>query len=263
MNTIIDIVDQVGSRISLAKPAKRIVSLVPSLTELLFDLELEKHIVGRTKFCIFPLNKIKNINVVGGTKDVKVEVVKDLNPDLIIANKEENLKETVSELRRSSTVYTSNISSLHSATAAIEDIGQLTNQKIKASELIESIESNFAKLNTNNNYNKPCIYLIWKDPYMTIGKDTFIYDMLQYAGFKSMIKDCRYPIISIEDIEQSNAEYILLSSEPYPFKQKHLNELKKKMPSKKIILVDGTYFSWYGSRIKHAPNYFKNVLRSI
>lgn len=262
VNTTIRILDQVGNLVSLDKPANRIVSLVPSLTELLFDIDLEESIIGRTKFCIFPDDKVKNKQVIGGTKDVKIEVIKDLKPDLVIANKEENHKETVDELRKFTSVYTSNISSVHSAVAAIEDIGTLTNRENKSFQLIENIENEFGKLR-NQNDAKTCIYLIWKDPYMTIGKDTFIYEMLQYAGFKSVILDYRYPTISLEEIEASDAKYVLLSSEPYPFKQKHLDELQEKMPSKRFILVDGTYFSWYGSRIKYAPMYFNDALGDI
>lgn len=261
VNTTIRITDQLGFPITLSAPATRIISLVPSLTELLFDLGLGDRIIGRTKFCIFPESGVQSVEVIGGTKNVNIEKIQRLNPDLIIANKEENIKDTVRELSALFPVYTSNISTLHSALHAIEDIGILTKKENTAQTLINDIEVQFSNLDEHLAKKRKCIYLIWKDPYMTIGKDTFIYQMLKYAGFDSVIDDFRYPTLTIKDIRNSDAEHILLSSEPFPFKQKHIEYFEEVFPNKKIHLVDGTYYSWYGSRIKHAPSYFKKGLR--
>jgi ABC-type Fe3+-hydroxamate transport system substrate-binding protein len=121
-------------------------------------------------------------------------------------------------------------------------------------------KNEFSGLPTQQDAGKRVCYLIWKDPYMTIGGDTFIHNMLQHAGFENIFQDKkRYPKTSLEELNQLSFEYLFLSSEPFPFKQKHADELQELLPGKKIILVDGEIFSWYGSRLIKAPAYFKQL----
>ncbi len=254
--------DQLGESIDLKHVPKRIVSLVPSQTELLFDLGLENKIVGRTKFCIHPTSKIEQIKRVGGTKNLNIEVIKSLVPDLIIANKEENVLEQIKELKSFCPVYTSDIKNVEEAFDMMRCIGAIINVEQQAESLIQSIIQSFSRL---NDFEKiKVVYLIWQNPMMTVGGDTFINQLLEKAGMENVFGDKnRYPKISVEEIKVSNADYILLSSEPFPFQEKHLKEIEKLFPTQKIILVDGEMFSWYGSRMKFAANYFLQLRHSM
>jgi len=220
--------DQSGKIISLTAAPSRIVSLVPSQTELLYDLGLEAAVAGITKFCIHPPQWFKNKKRIGGTKSVHIEQVKALEPDLIIANKEENVKEQVDELAKDFPVWTSDISNLEQALQMISAIGDITHTSIKAQALIAAINNRFAQL-TIQKTNTRTAYLIWQHPYMSIGGDTFIHDMLTRCGFENI------------------------------FKKEHLTELQKQLPSTKILLADGEMFSWYGSRLLLAPAYFESL----
>ncbi len=251
----------------LIHPARSIISLVPSQTELLYYFGLDDETIGITKFCIHPLVWYRNKIRVGGTKTVDVKRIINLKPDLIITNKEENVREQVEALAAHFPVWITDVNNLQNALNMIADIGQLTNRETTALELIEQIKINFSHLNNApllsqiQNSQLPACYLIWKDPYMTVGFDTFIHDMMQRAGFKNIFETKpRYPQITLNDIKAANCKFLLLSSEPYPFKQKHLDELQQQLPSIKIILVDGEMFSWYGSRLLKAPGYFKSLM---
>lgn len=242
----------------------RIVSLVPSLTELLINLGLENELVGRTKFCIHPADKVKSIPKIGGTKNVRISAVKALNPDLIIANKEENTKGDVELLRDISNVHLTDITNFSDALDSIIQIGILTNREEETHVLVNKIKNKFAKLDIPGNTQKSVCYLIWKDPLMTIGNDTYIHDMLNKSGFHNAFGDqTRYPIISAKDIQKVKPAYIFLSSEPFPFKEEHLAEFSTLFPSSKVVIVDGEYFSWYGSRMVAAADYFINLVKGL
>ncbi|MDQ3395489.1 MAG: helical backbone metal receptor [Bacteroidota bacterium] len=250
--------DQLGNEVHLDKIPNRIISLVPSQTELLFDLGLNEEIVGITKFCIHPPSKVKKIAKIGGTKNFNFEKINSLHPDLIIANKEENYKEGVLQLSQSFPVWVSDIKDLDEAYTMIEGIGSITDKSSAASEIIGRIKKDLEAIKINKK--KKALYLIWKNPYMSIGGDTFINQMLEYAGFENLLnKSRRYPQISPEEIAFMAPEYILLSSEPYPFKEKHINEFQKISPKSKIMVVDGEMFSWYGSRLQYSAKYFKEL----
>lgn len=253
--------DQLNRTIELADYPKRIVSIVPSQTELLFDLGLQETVVGITKFCIHPNEWFKTKTRVGGTKKVNIAKVVALQPDLIIANKEENLKEDIEALEHIAPVWISDIKTLGDALQMIGSIGELVNEKQQANTLIKAISTEFKTLKVLKNLQGlTCCYLIWNNPYMTVGGDTFINDMFQYCGLINVFANkVRYPIVSIEDIQNASPAMVLLSSEPYPFKQKHIDELQQYLPNSKIILVDGEMFSWYGSRLLKSANYFKEL----
>lgn len=247
----------------------RIISLVPSITLLLFDLGLETSIVGRTKFCIHPNDKILKIPTVGGTKNIDIPKIKALQPTLIFAAKEENEKDDIQTLQKEFNVVVFDVKKLEDNYKMTAKIGKLTKSEAKANEIIEHTKSNFLKLNStiqqSTNTTLSTLYLIWRKPYMTIGKDTFIHAMLETLGLKNMFAhQTRYPIINnLQTSYFANCKLVLLSSEPYPFIEKHIAEIQQQVPNAKILLVDGEYFSWYGSKMRDAPAYFQELLNKI
>lgn len=252
--------DQTGRTISLPNIPRRIVSVVPSQTELLHYLGLNEQVIGITKFCIHPDEWFRTKTRIGGTKQLSLEKIYALQPDLIIANKEENVKEQVEALSAHFPVWVSDVNNLADACDMIVSIGEVTGKAAAATALADSIRGAFSSIPRITPI--PTAYLIWKDPYMSIGHDTFIHDMLQRCGFDNIFADrTRYPAVSIEEL--AVADLILLSSEPYPFAQKHIDALSTQLPGKKIILVDGEMFSWYGSRLLQAPAYFEQLQLSL
>ncbi len=242
---------------------KRIVSLVPSQTELLYDLGLDGEVLGITKFCIHPNEWFRNKTRIGGTKNIDIEKIRALGPDLIIANKEENVKEQIWALETVAPVWVTDVNNLEDALEMIEMIGTLVGRKQKAERLTEQINLRFTQSPTPNPQLRTC-YLIWREPYITIGGDTFIHDMMKRCGLRNVFESgTRYPTIDIEQIKDSNCELVLLSSEPYPFKEKHINELRSPIPASKFLLADGEMFSWYGSRLLKAVDYFSALQKQI
>jgi len=240
---------------------QRIVSLVPSQTELLHYFNLELETVGITKFCLHPKEWYRTKVRVGGTKTVNLSTIKKLNPDLIIANKEENVKEQIEELANHFNVLVTDVNNFEDALLMIKNIGALTGKSTQAISLIEKINTEFEKIILPHAPIKTA-YLIWNKPYMTIGGDTFINDILLKGGFQNIFaNETRYPEITVDQLKTKNCELVLLSSEPYPFKQKHVDELQLQLPGVKIMLADGEMFSWYGSRMLYVPEYLKSVSR--
>ncbi|QBO57239.1 ABC transporter substrate-binding protein [Chryseobacterium salivictor] len=235
----------------------KIISLVPSITETLFDFGLTAdEVIGRTKFCIHPLNLVRNVEIIGGTKNLNIEKIKSLQPDLIIANKEENEKLQVEELMKYFKVWVTDIETLEDNQNFISELGSLLNKEISAQNFNQKINSVFNDIKVS--LPKKIAYLIWKNPYMTVGSDTFINEVLQKSGFENLFKNRkRYPEISVEELKE--ADLIFLSSEPFPFQQKHIDELQKEMPTKEIILVDGEAFSWFGTHLMKVDNYLKDL----
>ena len=254
--------DQMQRTVRLEAIPKRIVSLVPSQTEFLFDLGLENEVVGITKFCIHPEAWFRSKTRIGGTKTVNIEKVKALKPDLIIANKEENTQATIEALEKIAPVWISNIFTLNDAFEMMQQVGEICGKSQKADEILQSIQNQFETFENpfRSNYSKPkVIYLIWKNPYLIAGKNTFIDNMLQRCGLENLTQIERYP--QWKPLESEAPDYILLSSEPFPFKQKDLDELQNQFPQAKILLVDGELFSWYGSRLKLSVAYFKMLFK--
>ena len=242
---------------------KRIISLVPSQTELLSDLGLQAETVGITKFCVHPNTWFKTKTRIGGTKTINFKTIDRLQPDIIIVNKEENVKAQIEQLALKYPVWLTDVNNLEEALQMIGDIGVLTGKENAALSIIDQINIAFAAV---PKIEKPVktAYLIWQKPYMTIGGDTFINNMLTHCGFENVFADkTRYPEISINDLLIANCPLLFLSSEPYPFKQKHLDELKLLLPQTSIRLVDGEFFSWYGSRLLKAPEYFNKLINSV
>lgn len=244
------------------KKYSRIISLVPSQTELLFDLGLDEEVVGITKFCIHPKSWFETKTRVGGTKQLNMETIHSLKPDLIIANKEENVKEQVEELAKDYDIWVTDINNLSDATQMIQDIGEMTHTEEKAYQIQKEILQTFAALSkTTTQFKRPkAAYFIWKDPYMVAAGDTFIHEMLFYCGIENVFaKETRYPEVDLKSLKARKCSLILLSSEPYPFKEKHQQEIEALLPGIPVLLVDGEMFSWYGSRLSLAAAYFEKL----
>lgn len=250
--------DQMGREVIINYPPKRIVSIVPSQTELLFDLGLDEEVIGMTKFCIHPIEKFATRAKVGGTKKLRIDQIRALNPDLIIGNKEENNQTEVELLMKEFPVWMSDIHNLEEAILTISQIGEIVNREPEAGYLNHLINTGFTDLQTlavSKGISQQVSYLIWKDPYMVAGRNTFIDDILKKIGLNNVIKQARYPEIELSQLKTKNCELVFLSSEPYPFKQKHIDEIQSLIPNAKVMLVDGEMFSWYGSRLVKAINY--------
>lgn len=255
--------DQLEHVISVPYPPQRIISLVPSQTELLFDLGLDKEVIGITKFCIHPSDKFKSTTKIGGTKTLNLQKIRDLKPDLIIGNKEENEQGQIEELLKEFPVWMSDIQVLDDAVEMIRHIGTLTNHERSARLITDEITGCFRELCPNNMAEIKIAYFIWKDPYMLAGRNTFIDDIINRAGFKNVLSLERYPELSMEQIKGLKPDVIFLSSEPYPFKDKHVQEMKGLFPDSKVTIVDGELFSWYGSRLLKTPGYLKFLRHHI
>jgi len=255
-----EITDMMGNRVVLNGQPKRIVSLVPSQTELLYDLGLDEEVVGITKFCVHPDQWFRSKKRVGGTKTVHIDIVKALQPDLVIANKEENTKEQIEELSGLFPVWVSNIQTVGDGLKMISELGALVGKAEAAQSLVEEINSGFAHL-TKAATLKRVAYFIWRNPWMSVGGDTFISDMIKTIGWQNVLAHkVRYPEIALEELVDIAPELVLLSSEPYPFKEAHIAEIKAVLPNSEVLLVDGEMFSWYGSRMARAVSYFERLI---
>ncbi|MHA6247104.1 ABC transporter substrate-binding protein [Pontibacter sp. CAU 1760] len=252
-----------GHHITLPQLPQRIVSLVPSQTELLFDLGLADRVVGITKFCIHPKEAAQQKTIIGGTKNFHLDTIAKLQPDLIIGNKEENYQEGIEALQQKYPVWISDIYTLEDALHMIQQVGQLTGTATRAEELVVQIKEGFEVIEPL----QPSIntaYFIWRKPYMAVGNQNFIDHMLQRYGFQNVFAAlARYPEISPEALKEANPQLILLSSEPYPFKEKHVREFQELCPQATVVVVDGEMFSWYGSRLLQASSYLQLLVGSI
>jgi ABC-type Fe3+-hydroxamate transport system substrate-binding protein len=249
--------DQMNQTIRLGEYPKRIVSLVPSQTELLFDLGLEEEVVGITKFCIHPNHWFQTKTRVGGTKNIHIDKVRALQPDLIIGNKEENTKEDIEALSEIAPVWMSDIYTLEDALSMIGSVGDLTNKADQANTIVTKIKQGFNEFNLSVKSSK-VVYLIWKNPFMVAAKQTFIDDILNRIGFENFFTEERYPKWDLS--REEKPPFIFLSSEPYPFNEQDIKDLQQKFPESQVKLVDGEYFSWYGSRLIKAIPYFRELL---
>lgn len=250
--------DQMGITIQLNELPQRIVSLVPSQTELLFTLGLGNRVVGITKFCIHPDKWYRTKTRVGGPKKLKLDKIKALHPDLIIGNKEENSKDEIEALREIAPVWISDIFSLNDNHTMIREIGKMCGTLEKSEDIIHHIKVNFKTLQPLKE-KITVLYLIWKDPFMAVASHTFINHILtkQIGLINAIETQDRYPILDKNQLPK--ADVVFLSSEPYPFKEKHLEEMQSYFPDSKLILVNGEFFTWYGSRLIEAPTYFKTL----
>ena len=258
--------DQLHREVIIDFPPKRIISLVPSQTELLFDLGLNQEIVGLTKFCIHPAAQVKAKTTIGGTKNINLDSIRSLKPDLIIGNKEENQQHQIEELMQEFPVWMSDVNDLNGAKKAIEQIGELVDRAPEAAYLNHLINAGFNDLQTlalQHHIRRSAVYLIWRGPYMAAGKDTFIDHLMALNGIHNVITTPRYPEIELADLTALRPDLILLSSEPYPFGEKHIQEIREVLPYTEVRLVDGEMFSWYGSRLVKSVQYFFQLQKEL
>ncbi len=242
-------------KIKELKPVQKVVSLVPSLTETIAFFGGASSLAGVTRFCKYPEGIREKTAVVGGPKNFDVEKILSLEPDVVVAVKEENDKARILQLAEQVPVILFDVRHFDDALEMIKTLGTLLGTENRASQKVFEIKHSFETL-TGINQRPKCFYLIWKKPWMAAGKATFINEMLQRAGFEN-IAEGRYPEISEKDFLR--AEVVLLSSEPFPFNEKHQRELQQRFPDLKVILVDGEMFSWYGIRILQAADYFRSL----
>lgn len=265
MHTILQ--DQLGHVFEFEQVPKRIVSLVPSQTELLCDLGLEASIVGITKFCVHPYHLKSTKTIIGGTKKVNVEKILALQPDIIIANKEENTLEIVASLREICPVWVTNIITVEDNLQMISDFGKLFNRRTEAQKWID--KTKFAYEDFQNFVNekpiKKVAYFIWKNPWMVAGSDNFINEMLRLNHFENIYADKgRYPEIELKKMRlEDDPDLVFLSSEPFPFKEEDAFEIGRFTHHAKTVFVDGEMFSWYGSRLVKAFGYFKKIHKRL
>ncbi|MBA3680252.1 MAG: ABC transporter substrate-binding protein [Bacteroidetes bacterium] len=255
--------DQIGNKVKLKEKPMRIISIVPSQSEFLWDLGLKNELVGITKFCVHPNQMFTSVERVGGTKKINIEKIRKLKPDLIIGNKEENEKSDIEALQKEFKVWMSDIYNFEDAFIMMMELGKMTGKEKEAERIVNKIKKDLPKVKDIFNGERVA-YFIWYKPYMFAAKDTFIDHVLNYIGLKNALGNLkRYPELTDEEIKKIDLKLCFLSSEPFPFKVKHVKELKDKLPLAKITIVDGEIFSWYGSRLQHFKDYVLNLKESL
>ncbi len=241
------VIDQMGREITFSFPPQKIISLVPSQTEFL--VEISAQVIGRTKFCIHPKDQTPSIQIVGGTKNLRFDTIQKLNPDLIIGNKEENKEKDIVQLSKDFPVWMSDIYSLEDAYQMMKSLGQIFELQKEGDRIISACQSSMERV--RNSRSGKVVYLIWKNPWMAAGRNTFIDHMLSHLGFENVVSDPRYPELTEEAVKNLNPDYIFFSSEPFPFNKSHVDDAKIIWRESTCELVDGELYSWYGSRLKY------------
>lgn len=258
--------DQVGEDVEVPARAGRIVSLCPSTTETLFALGAGGRVVGRTDYCCEPADEVESVATVGGTKTIRIERVERVQPDLILAVKEENDREQVEALRARWPVVVLDPVDVDSAIDGIECTGTAIGQAEDGREMADEIRRQFAELPDAAGIR--VAYLIWRKPWMVAGPGTYIDDLLTRLGFVNVAgglpaKEGRYPALDATRLKELRPAFLLASSEPFPFSDKHIPELREAVPSAEPVLVDGQAFSWHGSRMRHATGVFRELISGL
>ncbi len=274
------VTDQMGRTVEVPERPSRIVSLVPSQTELLADLGLDEEVVGITEYCVHPEHWLQKKTIVGGTKNTVLKRVEQLEPDLIIGNKEENTKKKIEKLEENYPVWMSDVHDIPDVLDMIQELGGVTGRSEKAEELAERIGEGFERLQAHSGKEgTPTAYFIWKDPWMAAASDTFIDAILEASGHQNVFfppfpnkiqtridagkASSRYPSFELEDLKSLDPKRIYLSSEPYPFGEEHRKALQEEFPGAEVRVVDGEMFSWYGSRLQKAIPYLEELLKEM
>ena len=255
-------IDQMHNLVTVTDQPQRIISLVPSITELLFDLGLGDRVVGVTRYCVHPESARQEKTIIGGPKNIDFATVAALQPDLILGNKEENYREGIVELQKSYAVWLCDIHHLDDALAMITAVGQLTNRERQADSLVADIRQTMAHLSSSSG--RKVAYLIWRKPYRVAAGNTFINEMLKLCRFENVFAHLdRYPEVTVEQLREANPDILLLSSEPFPFSEKHCDEFAGQGVSARCQLVDGEMFCWTGSRLRLAAGYLSRLIREL
>lgn len=256
-------IDQTGRSINFSEVPRRIISIVPSQSELLWDLGLREELIGITKFCIHPDEMFRTVERVGGTKTLDIEKIRKLKPDLIIGNKEENEKSQIEELQKEFNVWMSDIFNFEDAYEMIKCLGEILQKQQAANKISNQLRKTIPEIK-NIFSNQRVLYFIWNKPYMLAGGNTFINHVLNYAGLVNVAQHLqRYPELTNDQLKEMKPDFCFLSSEPFPFKEKHQQEIELFLPGVKTLIVDGEIFSWYGSRLLHLPPYLKELKKKI
>jgi ABC-type Fe3+-hydroxamate transport system substrate-binding protein len=250
---------------------ERIVSLVPSLTEALFAFGVGERVVGRTRYCTQPPQKVGKIPKIGGTKKVSVARVLDLEPDLIVAVREENARENIEELRKAGVPVF--VGAPQDVAGAIECLKELADKvgAPRAAAVLGPIERVYGRLRNETAQRREkarrVFVPIWKKPYMSVGSDTYVHDVLATCGGENVFGGAaRYPAVTLEEVEAARPEAILLPDEPYPFSAEDLEEFYSlDVPAARedrIHLVDGKLLTWYGPRMASSLVQLSALLRA-
>jgi len=255
-------VDASGVTVDLARPPRRIVSLVPSITETLCALGLADALVGITVYCVEPRDVVSGKNRIGGEKNPDLDKIRGLEPDLVIANIEENLRDHVDTLRSwSIPVWVTYPRTVAEGIRLIAELGAVTGTDARARELLSEIEPLYERVAkaAARRPPVPVFYPIWRGPYMTINRDTYIHDLLRVCAGRNVFADRgeRYPTVTLDEVAAQRPAVILLPDEPFRFRRAHLADFAgyADMPAvrdERIHLVDGKPFSWHGPRIADA-----------
>ncbi|MHC0036919.1 ABC transporter substrate-binding protein [Pseudoneobacillus sp. C159] len=258
MNSKKKVIDHLGRTVEFPFPPSRIISLAPGMTDTLYSLQLANEIVGRTRYCTHPKDKVQQAEAIGGTKQIHLDKIRALRPDLILAEKEENTKEMVEVLEKEFPVYVAEVQSVQDAYKMISDLGELTNRQTESKRLLADIQAAFQSL--PKAHGKKVAYVIWKKPYMVVGSNTYIHSLLEMLGFENAFSsfEGRYPTVTEVDIKKAKLDYLFLATEPFPFKDEHVVEFSDMMPDVKTMILDGEMF-WYGPRMMEAVGYFKSI----
>ncbi len=252
--------DALGRSVTLETPPQRIISLVPSQTELLAYLELGDRVAGITRFCVRPESWQDEKTIVGGTKQINLDRAADLAPDFILANHEENTPDDVEALADLAPAYVTDVPAVPDALAMIRAVGTLVDRPGPAEQLADTIEQRFDALELTPPIR--AAYLIWREPFMTIGHDTIIHDIMTRGGFANVFGDrTRYPEVTLDALRTAAPDVLLLPDEPFPFPQKDpfSDDLREALPNTCIQFVDGQLFSWYGPRLRETPAYLADL----
>lgn len=251
--------DQLGNRVQLNTIPKRIVSLVPSQSEFLWELGLHAELMGITKFCIHPEKMFKQVTRVGGTKNPDLDKIRALQPDLIIGNKEENEKTMIEQLSREFPVWMSDVNTPEQALNMMGSLSAMVDRTSQGKAIIEASAHSLAKCKALF-HGESVAYFIWNEPYHFAGADTFIHSVLTHIGFKNVFSNQpRYPELSLKQLADLNPAYCFLSSEPFPFAEVHAQRIQRLLPETKVVFVDGEAFSWYGSRLIYLHGYLTEL----
>ncbi|MEM8962384.1 MAG: helical backbone metal receptor [Acidobacteriota bacterium] len=256
-----EITDQLGRVIRVPEAPTRLISLCPSTTETLFALGVGANVVGRTNYCIHPVGEVETVASIGGTKRVKIDNVAALEPDLVISVREENVEGQIDTLAERWPVCVLDPVDVDSAIVSIELLGRAIGRSDAAVDLATRIRAAFAELPDANGLR--VAYFIWRKPFMVAGADTYIDDLLDRLGLVNVARqlDGRYPVFDHDAARRLRPEFLLASSEPFPFSDKHIDELREL--GAEPVLVDGEAFGWHGARMLPAAAYFAELVSRL
>jgi ABC-type Fe3+-hydroxamate transport system substrate-binding protein len=256
------LVDSSGVALDIPRPPRRIVSLIPSTTELLCDLGLADAIVGITAYCVEPRAIVRTKKKIGGEKNPDLDAIRALAPDLVIANLEENVRADVESLRASGVpVWVTYPRTVDDTVRLIRDVGAVTGTESRASALADEIEEEAGRVRSETATRRPAsvFYPIWRDPYMTINRDTYVHDVLSTVGATNVFAERaeRYPTITLDEMAARKPEVIILPDEPFRFRRVHVKDFEPYVDvpavrDGRIHLMDGKIFCWHGPRLLEA-----------